>query len=147
MNWKKIIFGVALSSIMCFSILYAHENETVHPYTLTYRAKNLITDNTLPSYLPGYNELDKFFNAQGQPIEKGTQGTIDEDGEGWSDFLSNTRPLNHFYNPQTGEGLPIPLTQTSLAYGPTLWQDAIEKYGNEKYKDSYYSAMILGAVV
>jgi len=128
MKSKKFIFNLMTGIILSSCILYSHEDKTVHPYVLSGRGWDLLRKNTGQDNSP-YVELGKYFNFESErsPIKKGTLGTIDEDT-----FPSSLSGAKHFYRPTDG-GWLSDLTDTSgLAQSKMLWQDAIEKYGNQK---------------
>lgn len=112
----------------------AHDNNIVHPFTLTGKAWKFLREN--PDFGENYKEMgDYFYRNDEQPAgydlgggnydkskieRKGTLGTIEED-----EPLDRT--VNHFYNPlQPTRQFSYPGLGTggpATTYGKTLWQE------------------------
>ena len=92
------ILGIVFQSVF----VYAYDNNKVHPFVLTSKAKELL----LQQYQTGkYDELKQFFNPTpsdinkpptGKDVLRGTLGTIDADESSFENtpsFLRNATPL------------------------------------------------------
>ncbi|HAB53444.1 MAG TPA: hypothetical protein DCE80_14940, partial [Ignavibacteriales bacterium] len=131
---------------------FTYDNEKVHPYVLTSKARNVLILNTggttSEQEKSSYYEVGKNFNdapanldqvPTGAAVLKGTKGTIEADNP-------DTITRYHFYNPITGAGGAGIFTglANAIDYGSEFWDTAIQKWHEQKYEEAYFN---LGKVV
>ncbi|MFH1288388.1 MAG: hypothetical protein ABII25_06805, partial [bacterium] len=144
---KKLILFLIFLIIFVFSKSYGHDNNVIHPFTLTGRAWMLLEDKTKPTGggKSPYDELKNYFYDTTMPegydlgngdfdtskIEKaGTFGTCDED-----EPVTKTR--NHFYDYLTKKGW-LSVFQSAVDRGKELWDKSLTDYKCGNIVNGYY---------
>ncbi|MFH1318119.1 MAG: hypothetical protein ABIH71_03800, partial [Candidatus Omnitrophota bacterium] len=135
---------------------YAHDNNVIHPFTLTGKAWRLLEAKTTVDGKTPYKELNNYFyydtsipsgyiteNWLGQTkydwdkIEKkGTLGAIKAD-------YPDTRTRNHFYNYLTKKGL-WEINPSAIEYGKGIWDSSMDQF---RYGDRTQAYYLLGEIL